>query len=199
MNVSFKVCWYCPTNLDIDQFQDSTEVLLILEGVRVFFSPLGRPKSILQKLMSKFPIFNNCGAHFSVGKIINWVGNFGQWAGWIYWLGTCPPQLICYLPHWLQLQVWVAARYAEGRPIALLLIKQGPQRNAVAAVNPQLTFTAAPTCSSHSSNCVHETYVAGQRNLDVQSTERLEQILYRPKMICQDIHPWSLKWHFWTT
>ena len=33
------------------------------------------------KLRSKLPIFNNYGAHFSVGKIIYWVGNFGQWEG----------------------------------------------------------------------------------------------------------------------
>ena len=34
--------------------------------------------SILLKLRSNFLIFNNCGAHFSVGKII-------------YWVGKCPP------------------------------------------------------------------------------------------------------------
>ena len=39
------------------------------------------------KLRSKLPIFNNCGAHFSVGKIIHWVGNFGQLEGLIYWIG----------------------------------------------------------------------------------------------------------------
>ena len=38
-------------------------------------------KSILQELRSKLPIFDCCGAHFSVGKIIYWMGNFGQWAG----------------------------------------------------------------------------------------------------------------------
>ena len=35
----------------------------------------------LQKITSKLPSFNNCGAHFPVGKIIYWVCNFGQWAG----------------------------------------------------------------------------------------------------------------------
>ena len=42
-------------------------------------------KKLTNKLL--VPIFNNCGAHFSVGKIINWVGNFGQWTSLIYWVG----------------------------------------------------------------------------------------------------------------
>ena len=33
------------------------------------------------KLKSKLPIFDNRGTHFSVGKIIYWACNFGQWAG----------------------------------------------------------------------------------------------------------------------
>ena len=81
----FKVCWYCPTNLDIDQFQDSTEVLPILGVLEWVFSFGGQ--WILQKLRSKLSIFNKHGAHFSVGKKIYWVSNFGQWAGWIYWVG----------------------------------------------------------------------------------------------------------------
>ena len=32
---------------------------------------------------STMPVLNS-GAHFSVGKIIYWVGNFGQWAGLIH-------------------------------------------------------------------------------------------------------------------
>ena len=39
------------------------------------------------KFTSKLPSFNNSGVHFSVGKIIYWMGSFGQWAGWIYWVG----------------------------------------------------------------------------------------------------------------
>ena len=46
------------------------------------------------------------GAHISVCKVIYWVGNFGQWAAWIYcvgkliyWVGKCPPSLpVIYLP-----------------------------------------------------------------------------------------------------
>ena len=38
-------------------------------------------------LKFKLPIFGKIGAHFYVGKIIYWVGNFEQWAGWIYWVG----------------------------------------------------------------------------------------------------------------
>ena len=33
-----------------------------------------------------FSIFNDCGAHFSVGKMIYWVGSFGQWPSLIYWV-----------------------------------------------------------------------------------------------------------------
>ena len=33
------------------------------------------------KLRSKLPMFDKCGAHFSVGKIIYWVDTFGQWTG----------------------------------------------------------------------------------------------------------------------
>ena len=60
-------------------------------------------QSILHKIWSKI---HNCGAHFSVGKIIYLVGNFGQWAGLINWVGKtiykvgkCPPSLpLIYLP-----------------------------------------------------------------------------------------------------
>ena len=43
MNRSFKVCWYYPTNLDIDKYSDSshsTEVLTIL-GVLKWGFPFG--------------------------------------------------------------------------------------------------------------------------------------------------------------
>ena len=86
MNESFKVCWYCPTNLDIDKFQDNTWGFAYSGGAQVGFFPFWG-ESILQKLGSKFPVSNDCGAHFSKGKIIYWVGNFGQWAGLIYWVG----------------------------------------------------------------------------------------------------------------
>ena len=67
--------------LSIDKFQNSTEVLPIWGGgYWSGVSPLGASQ-LWKKLRSKLPIFNNCGAHFSVGKIIYWVGNFGQWAG----------------------------------------------------------------------------------------------------------------------
>ena len=36
----------------------------------------------LQKFTSRLPRFDICGgAHFPVGKMIYWVGSFGQWAG----------------------------------------------------------------------------------------------------------------------
>ena len=35
----------------------------------------------VSQFRSKLLIFNNFDGHFSVGKIIYWVGNFGQWAG----------------------------------------------------------------------------------------------------------------------
>ena len=90
MNGSFKVCWYCPTNLYIDKFQNDTEVLFAYSGdTQVGCFPLGWVNFAKKKKknLSKFPISNNCGAHFSVGKKIYWVGNFGQWAGLIYWVG----------------------------------------------------------------------------------------------------------------
>ena len=37
----------------------------------------------------------------------------------------------------------------------------------VAAEYPQTTLAGTPTCSSQSSTVLYETYVAGQRNLDV--------------------------------
>ena len=108
MNRSFKVCLYCPTNLDIDKFQDSTEILPTWGCLSVVF-PLGlvnlknktkqnknknktkqnkkaeknkhKNKQTNKKLLSKLPIFNHCDAHYFVGKIIYWAGNFGQWAG----------------------------------------------------------------------------------------------------------------------
>ena len=37
------------------------------------------------------------GTHFSVGKIIYWVGNFGQWTGRIYLPVSCPLRFILYV------------------------------------------------------------------------------------------------------
>ena len=54
-------------------------------GARVGFPTWG--SSILHKFRFKLPICNNHNAYFSVGKIIYCVGNFGQWAGLIYWVG----------------------------------------------------------------------------------------------------------------
>ena len=56
----------------------------------------------MQKLRSELPIFDKCGAHFSVGKIIYWVGS-GQveLTGWAnFWVGIItyylpPCQCIC--------------------------------------------------------------------------------------------------------
>ena len=64
---------------------DSTEVLPILRvlewgfqlGVRQFYTNFGSNCLFVIILV---PII-------SLGKIIYWVGNFGQWAGWIYWVG----------------------------------------------------------------------------------------------------------------
>ena len=49
---------------------------------------------------SVWPICNDCSSHFSVVKIVYWVGDFGWWAGLIYlvdkviyWVGKCPPSL----------------------------------------------------------------------------------------------------------
>ena len=41
----------------------------------------------LPEFTSKLPSFNKVNAYFPVGKMIYWVGSFGQWAGWIYWVG----------------------------------------------------------------------------------------------------------------
>ena len=78
MNSNFKVCVY----FDIDKFHDSTDVLLPILWVLECSFPFG--VSQFSKNKSKLPIFNNSEAHFSVGKITYWVGNFGQWAGLIY-------------------------------------------------------------------------------------------------------------------
>ena len=40
--------------------------------------------------------------------------------------------------------------------------------NAVATEYPQRTLTATSSCSSHSGTALYETYIGGQRNLDVQ-------------------------------
>ena len=72
-------------NLDIDLFQDSTEVLPILWMFKCG-SQLG-----VRQVCANFCL--NClfliimVPIFSVGKIIYWVGNFRQWAGLIYWVG----------------------------------------------------------------------------------------------------------------
>ena len=58
--------------------EDSTEVFAY-SRVLEWGSPFGLVN--FAKPRSKLPIFNNCSAHFSVGKVIYWVGNFGQWAG----------------------------------------------------------------------------------------------------------------------
>ena len=39
------------------------------------------------KNKSKSPTLRKVMPIFSVGKIIYWVANFGQWAGLIYWVG----------------------------------------------------------------------------------------------------------------
>ena len=89
MNRSVKVCWYCPTNLDINKFQDNTIWYCLLTSILGWpsrVSPWGQ--SILPNLRPILAIFGKCGAHFSVGKIIYWVSNFwaklGQveFAGW---------------------------------------------------------------------------------------------------------------------
>ena len=80
--VLIKVCWYCPTNLLTNFRIALTYCLWCSSGI----FPFGVGQ-FCQKLGSKFSIFNNCGAYFSVGKMIYWVDNFGQWAGWIYWMG----------------------------------------------------------------------------------------------------------------
>ena len=62
------------------------------------------------KPWSKFHIFNNRGAYFSVGKIIYWVANFEHRASLIYLagkitykIGKCSPSLpvIYGLPRWV--------------------------------------------------------------------------------------------------
>ena len=46
-------------------------------------------------------------------------------------------------------------------------LQQKLPQNAVAAEYPHHTLTATLTCSSHSGTALYETYVTGQRNLDV--------------------------------
>ena len=59
------------------------------------------------------------------------------------------------------LHIGVALREQWAYPVAT-------RTGATAAAEyPNSTFTAAPTLSSHRGNALYETYVAGQRNLDV--------------------------------
>ena len=50
------MCFYCPTNLDIDQFQDSTEVLPILGVLDWVFFPFGISR-FCKNLIIVVPIF----------------------------------------------------------------------------------------------------------------------------------------------
>ena len=73
------------TNLDIDQFLDSTEVFCILLVLKWSFL-LGVSQSGQNLGLNRlFVIF--IMPISSVSKIIYWVGKFGQWAGSIYWVG----------------------------------------------------------------------------------------------------------------
>ena len=56
-------------NLDIDKFQDITEVLPILGALKWGFFPFGASQ-FCKNLGLNSLFFNNSGAHFSVGKII---------------------------------------------------------------------------------------------------------------------------------
>ena len=71
-------------HIDINQFLDSTEINPILEGAQVWFST--RDWSILHKFRSKLSVCDLTVPVFSLGNIIYWVDNFGQWAGLIYWV-----------------------------------------------------------------------------------------------------------------
>ena len=64
------------------KFVEETAPWMSLTKLLIFLS-LGVVK--FAKIFSQLPIFNDCGASFSVGMTIYWVANFGQWAGWIYW------------------------------------------------------------------------------------------------------------------
>ena len=104
MNRSFEVCWYCPTNLVIDKFQESTEVLVILGVLEWGFSFRGSQlcKNLGLKLLL---ISDNCGAPFFCGQdnLLGgqcWaMGRLNLLGGLINLLGG---QLTCYLPPWFK-------------------------------------------------------------------------------------------------
>ena len=56
----------------------------------------------------------------------------------------------------------------------LQLLQQEVPHNAVTVEYPQHTFAATPACSSHSGTVLYESYIAGQRNLDVYNWLILE-------------------------
>ena len=91
-------------NVQQTKFWQISKKFLILRVHEKVFHLLGRP--FCKKFTSRLPSFDNWGAHFPVGKIIYWVCSYGQWTGWIYWMGKViyyvgkypPTQLTCYLP-----------------------------------------------------------------------------------------------------
>ena len=108
MNRSVKVCWYCPTNLDSDQFQGSTitycllsPILGVLEwdfpcGVSQFWKTLGLNCLFLINLV---PIC--CGQDNLLGGQFWAMGRLNLLGGQINLLGgQMPTQLTCYLPPW---------------------------------------------------------------------------------------------------
>ena len=104
MNESFKVCWYCPTNLDIDKCQDNTEVLPIL-GVLKWVFPFGVSQFCknlsLNSLFLIIVVLFFCGQDNLLGGQFWAMDRFNLLGGQINLLGgQMPTQLTCYLPPW---------------------------------------------------------------------------------------------------
>ena len=58
-------------------------ILGVLEG----FSPMGLVDFARNKIDMNYQFSINSAAHYSVGKIIYWVGIFEQWTSLINWVG----------------------------------------------------------------------------------------------------------------
>ena len=99
MNRSFEVCWYCPTNLDIDKFQESTEVLSIMGvlewGFPLRVSQLCKNIAGLNCLLLIIVVPTFCGQDNLLGGKFWAMGRLNLLGGQINLLGG---HLICYLP-----------------------------------------------------------------------------------------------------
>ena len=122
MNRSFKVCWYCPTNLDIDKFQESTEILPTW-GCLSVVSSLGLVNfaknfclNCLFLIIVVRPLF--CGQNNLLGGHFWTMGRLHLLGGQINLLGgKCPPNNLLFT----SLSLW-----RDGRPTVDLRISYVP-------------------------------------------------------------------------